>query len=177
MTIGKIIFYEDRNFQGRYHECSSDCADLHPYFTQCNSIRVDSGCFMVYEHPNYMGQQYFLRKGEYSDCQRMIGFSNCIRSCRMIPMYAGNYRMRLYDRADMGGQMVEVTEDCPNIMDRFHTSDIHSCHVMDGHWLLYEQPNYRGRMYYLGPGEYKKYSDWGGTAPRIRSLRRITSFN
>ncbi|CAM4604529.1 unnamed protein product [Leuciscus chuanchicus] len=151
-VIPMIIFYEDRNFQGRHHESSSDCADLHPYFTQCNSIRVESGCFMVYEHPNYMGQQYFLRRGEYSDCQRMVGFSNYIRSCRMIPMYNGNYRMRLYDQADMGGQMIELTEDCPNIMDHFHTSDIHSCHVMDGHWLLYEQPNFRGRMYYLRPG-------------------------
>uniref|UniRef100_A0A672QGN2 Crystallin, gamma M6 n=1 Tax=Sinocyclocheilus grahami TaxID=75366 RepID=A0A672QGN2_SINGR len=173
MTIGKIIFYEDRNFQGRYHECMSDCADLHPYFTQCNSIRVENVFFVVFEHPNYMGQQYFLRKGEYSDCQRMIGFSN-----QIMPYDPhGNYRMRLYDRADMGGQMIELTEDCPNIMDRFHTSDIHSCHAMDGHWLLYEQPNYRGQMYYLRPGEYRKYSDWGGTAPTIGSLRRITTFN
>lgn len=100
-----------------------------------------------------------------------------MNALNVFSQYNGNYRMRLYDQADMGGQMIEVTEDCPNIMDRFHTSDIHSCQVMDGHWLLYDQPNYRGRMYYLGPGEYRKYSDWGGMAPRIGSLRRITSFN
>lgn len=88
--------------------------------------------------------------------------------------YNGDYRMRIYEGADMEGQMIELTDDCPNIMDRFHTSDIQSCHVMDGHWLLHEQPNYRGQMYYLGPGEYKKYSEWGGTGPRIGSLRRIT---
>lgn len=82
----QIIFYEDRNFQGRHHECMSDCADLHPYFTRCNSIRVESGCFMVYERPQYLGHQYFLRRGEYSDNQRMIGISDCIRSCRMIPV-------------------------------------------------------------------------------------------
>lgn len=64
----------------------SDCADLHPYFNRCNSIRVESGCFMVYERPHYLGHQYFLRRGEYSDNQRMIGINDCIRSCRMIPM-------------------------------------------------------------------------------------------
>lgn len=82
----QIIFYEDRNFQGRSHECSSDCADLHSYFNRCNSIKVESGCFMVYERPNYMGNQYFVRRGEYPDNQRMIGINDCIRSCRMIPM-------------------------------------------------------------------------------------------
>lgn len=82
----QIIFYEDRNFQGRHHECMSDCADLHPYFNRCNSVRVESGCFMVYERPHYLGHQYFLRRGEYSDNQRMIGINDCIRSCRMIPM-------------------------------------------------------------------------------------------
>lgn len=40
---------------------------------------------MVYERPNYMGNQYYLRRGEYSDNQRMIGINDCVRSCRMIP--------------------------------------------------------------------------------------------
>jgi len=81
----QIIFYEDRNFQGRSHECSSDSADLHSYFNRCNSIRVDSGCFMIYERPNYTGNQYYLRRGEYSDNQRAIGLNDCVKSCRMIP--------------------------------------------------------------------------------------------
>jgi len=82
----QIVFYEDRNFQGRHHECMSDCADLHPYFNHCNSIRVESGCFMVYERPHYLGHQYFLHRGEYSDNQRMIGINDRVRSCHMIPM-------------------------------------------------------------------------------------------
>lgn len=90
----QIIFYEDRNFQGRHHECMSDCADLHPYFNRCNSIRVESGCFMVYERPHYLGHQYFLRRGEYSDNQRMIGINDCIRSCRMIPMVSLRWQAR-----------------------------------------------------------------------------------
>ncbi|KAK2856932.1 hypothetical protein Q5P01_005667 [Channa striata] len=163
--MGKIIFYEDRNFQGRHHECISDCADLHPYFNRCNSIRVESGCFMVYERPQYLGHQYFLRRGEYSDNQRMIGINDCIRSCRMIPVHRGSYKIRLYERPDMAGQMQEVIDDCPNIQDRLRLSDINSCNVVDGHWLLYDQPNYRGRTYYLRPGEYRRYSDWGGASP------------
>ncbi|KAM9448593.1 gamma-crystallin M2-like [Salvelinus alpinus] len=177
MTMGKIIFYEDRNFQGPSHECSSDCADLHSYFNRCNSIKVESGCFMVYERPNYMGNQYFVRRGEYPDNQRMIGINDCIRSCRMIPMHRGQYRMRMYDRPDMGGQMNELSDDCPNVQDRFRMSDVNSCNVMDGHWLMYDQPNYKGRQYYVRPGEYRRFNDWGGLSPKIGSLRRITDFN
>ncbi|XP_067107034.1 gamma-crystallin M2-like [Osmerus mordax] len=169
--MGKIIFYEDRNFGGRHHECMSDCADLQSMFNQCKSIRVESGMFMIYDGPNYMGNQYFMRRGEYPDYMRIMGMN--IRSCRMIPMHRGNYKMRLYDRSDMGGQMMELSDDCPNVQDRFRMSDINSCNVMDGHWLMYDQPNYKGRQYYLRPGEYRKYSDWGGVSSRVGSLRRI----
>lgn len=85
-SILQIIFYEDKNFQGRSYECSNDCTDLHTYFSRCNSIRVESGCFMIYERPNYMGHQYYMKRGEYPDYQRWMGFSSSVRSCRIIPM-------------------------------------------------------------------------------------------
>uniref|UniRef100_W5M849 Gamma-crystallin M2-like n=1 Tax=Lepisosteus oculatus TaxID=7918 RepID=W5M849_LEPOC len=173
----QIIFYEDRNFGGRSYECSSDCADLHSYFSRCNSIRVESGCWMAYERPNYMGYQYFLRRGEYPDYQRWMGYNDSIRSCRFIPHYQGSYRMRIYEREGFGGQMMEFMDDCPNVYDRFRYNDIHSCNVMEGYWLFYEQPNYRGRQYFMRPGEYRRFSDWGGMNPRIGSFRRITDFN
>lgn len=81
----QITFYEDRGFQGRCYQCSSDCPNLQPYFSRCNSVRVDSGCWMLYEQPNYQGHQYFLRRGEYPDYQQWMGLSDSVRSCRLIP--------------------------------------------------------------------------------------------
>ena len=84
----QITFYEEKNFQGRSYECMSDCADMSSHMSRCQSCRVESGCFMVYERNNYMGNQYFMRRGEYRDMNRMMSmgmmFDN-IRSCRMIP--------------------------------------------------------------------------------------------
>uniref|UniRef100_A0A3B1IGP5 Gamma-crystallin M2-like n=1 Tax=Astyanax mexicanus TaxID=7994 RepID=A0A3B1IGP5_ASTMX len=172
VTMGRIIFYEDRNFMGRSYECSSDCSDMSTYLSRCHSCRVESGCWMVYDRPNYMGNQYFMRRGEYSDYMSMMGMSDCIRSCRQIPMYRGSYRMRIYERENFMGQMMEVTEDCESIMERYNwSSGCHSCHVMDGHWLMYEQPQYRGRMRYFRPGEYRSFRDYGGM--RFMSMRRI----
>nr|XP_023670618.1 gamma-crystallin M2-like [Paramormyrops kingsleyae] len=56
MTMGRITFYEDRNFGGRSYDCSSDCGDLSSYLSHCYSCRVHSGCFMLYDRPNYMGR-------------------------------------------------------------------------------------------------------------------------
>ncbi|MGH0191677.1 UNVERIFIED_CONTAM: hypothetical protein FKN15_069325, partial [Acipenser sinensis] len=171
-----IIFYEDRNFQGRHYECSSDCADMHSYFNRCNSIRVDSGYWVLYEKPNYMGYQYTLNRGEYPDYQRWMGYNDCIRSCRIIPHHHGNYRMRIYERPDFGGQMMDFMDDCPNVYDRFRYRDINSCNVMEGYWTFYEQPNYRGRQYFMRPGEYRRFSDWGGMNSKIGSFKRMRDF-
>ncbi|XP_035264410.1 gamma-crystallin M3-like [Anguilla anguilla] len=170
--MGKIIFYEDRNFGGRSYECMSDCPEISSYLSRCNSCRVDSGCFMVYDRSNYMGNQYFLRRGEYSDYSRM-GMFESIRSCRMIPMHRGSYRMRIYERENFGGQMYELMDDCDSIMDRYRMSDCQSCNVMDGHWLMYEQPHFRGRMMYMRPGEYRNFRDMGYSNMRFMSMRRI----
>ncbi|XP_034741894.1 beta/gamma crystallin domain-containing protein 1-like [Etheostoma cragini] len=171
---GKIIFYEERNFQGRHYECMSDCADMSSYLSRCHSCRVESGCFMVYDRTNYMGNQYFMKRGEYADYMSMMGMRDCVRSFRMIPMHRGQYRMRIYERENFGGQMYELMDDCDNMMDRYRMNDCQSCHVMDGHWMMYEQPHYRGRMMYMRPGEYRSFRDMGMSGMRWMSMRRIT---
>ncbi|CAG5905716.1 unnamed protein product [Menidia menidia] len=172
-----IVFYEDRNFQGRHHECSSDCPEMHSFFSRCNSIKVESGAWVAYEKPNYSGYQYMLHKGEYPDYQRWAGFNDCIRSCRSVPPYNGNYRMKIFERSDFAGQNLELMEDCPDLHERFHTRDISSVNVMEGYWMLHEHPNYRGRQYFLRPGEYRRHSEWGSTSPTFGSLRRVTDIN
>ncbi|XP_038865871.1 gamma-crystallin M2-like [Salvelinus namaycush] len=177
MNMGKIVFYEDKNFQGRSYECSSDCTDMTSYLSRCQSCRVENGCFMVYDRNNYMGNQYFIRRGDYPDYMRNFGMSDCIKSCHMIPMHRGNYRMRIYERENFGGQMHEMMDDCDSIMDRYRMSDCQSCNVMEGHWLMYEQNHFRGRMRYMRPGECKNFSSGMGMGGmrgmRFMSMRRI----
>lgn len=55
---------------------------MHPHFSRCNSIKVESGCWVLYEKPNYTGYQYVLTRGEYPDYQRWMGYNDTIRSCR-----------------------------------------------------------------------------------------------
>uniref|UniRef100_A0A4W5MWG3 Beta/gamma crystallin 'Greek key' domain-containing protein n=1 Tax=Hucho hucho TaxID=62062 RepID=A0A4W5MWG3_9TELE len=130
----RIVFYEDRNFMGRSHECSTDCPDMYSFLSRCHSCKVEGGCFMLYDRPNYMGNQYFMRRGEYAD-YHMMGMANGMRSCRMIPMHKGSYKMKIYERENFGGQSHEIMEDCDSIMDRYRMSSCMSCNIQDGHWF------------------------------------------
>lgn len=81
--------------------------------------------------------------------------------------------MRIYERANFEGQMHELTDDCDSIQDQYNMSDMQSCNVMEGHWLMFEQPNYRGKMFYLKPGKYRDLREMSGDDMRFSSIRRI----
>ncbi|XP_016316384.1 beta-crystallin S-1-like isoform X1 [Sinocyclocheilus anshuiensis] len=174
--MGKIIFYENKIFEGHQYECSGDCADILCYLGCCNSIMVESGCFMIYEQPYYKGQQFLVRKGEYPDFESWLGKNDCVCSCREIPMamtQGSSHEVNLFERMEYGGQMMALVEDCPNVMDMFQTNHIFSCKVIGGNWLFFEQSNYKGMMYLMRPGEYTRFTEWGGLSARVGSIKRI----
>ncbi|XP_063070204.1 gamma-crystallin S-1-like isoform X2 [Engraulis encrasicolus] len=169
----KIFFYEDRNFQGHSYACSTDCLELSSHFSHCNSVRVESGAWVLYERPNYMGSQYVLTRGEYPDYHRWMGYNDTIRSCRLVLNTSNMYRIRIYENADFQGHVTELNEDCPSVYDRFSRSEVRSCNVMNGAWVFYEHPNYRGRQYLLERGEYHCCTEWNAMHPTVGSFRRV----
>ncbi|XP_042709376.1 TBCC domain-containing protein 1 isoform X5 [Chrysemys picta bellii] len=170
----QITFYEDKHFQGRRYECDSDCPDFHTYLSRCNSIRVEGGAWVVYERPNFAGNMYVLTHGEYPEYQRWMGLNDRLSSCKAIHLSSGDqHRIQIFEKGDFGGQMYESTEDCPSVMDEFHIREIHACKVLEGAWVFYEHPNFRGRQYLLEKGEYRKPVDWGAVSPTVQSFRCI----
>ncbi|XP_059783363.1 gamma-crystallin A-like [Balaenoptera ricei] len=170
--MGKITIYKDRGFQGRHYECSSDHSNLQPCFSRCNSVRVDSGCWMLYEQPNYSGSQYFLRRGDYPDYQQWMGCNDSVRPCHTIP-YTSSHRIKLYERHGYGGLVSKLMGDCSCMQDRFQLNELHSLHMLEGWWVLYEMPNYQGWQYLLRPGDYRNYHDRGGLDVKVGSLRCV----
>ncbi|XP_071058556.1 gamma-crystallin M2-like [Pseudochaenichthys georgianus] len=156
---GKITFYEEKNFQGRSYECMNDCSDM-----SSSLSRSQSAGWRALLHGrsfNNYGKPVLHERGEYSHCMSMMGMRE-IKSCRMIPMqHRGQFRMKIYEKENFGGQSHEMMEDCDNVMDRYRMNECQSCNVMDGHWLMYEQPQFRGKMMYMRPGEYRNFRDMG----------------
>uniref|UniRef100_A0A670JDS3 Crystallin gamma S n=1 Tax=Podarcis muralis TaxID=64176 RepID=A0A670JDS3_PODMU len=173
-----ITFYEGKNFQGRRYESDRDCLDFHTDLSRCNSIRVEGGAWVVYERPNFAGNMYVLTHGEYPEYQRWMGLNDRVSSCKSIQLPGGGkYQIQLFEKGDFSGQMHESTEDCPSVMDQFHLREIHSCKVLDGAWVFYEHPNFRGRQYLLERGEYSKPVEWGSASPVVQSFRRIADLS
>ncbi|XP_008489247.1 gamma-crystallin S [Calypte anna] len=171
----KVTFYEDKNFLGRCYECDGDCPDFHTHLSCCNSIRVDGGTWVAYERPNFAGNMYVLTHGEYPDYHHWMGLNDRLGSCKSVPMPGGSQgHIQVFEKGDFGGKMFEATEDCPSVMEEWHMREVHACRVLEGVWVFYEHPNYRGRQYLLPQGEYHKPVAWGAASPAVQSFRSIS---
>ncbi|XP_067844314.1 gamma-crystallin M2-like [Heptranchias perlo] len=166
--------YERPDFGGQMMEFMDDCPSVNDRFRyrDIHSCNVMDGYWTFYEHPNYMGRQYFMSPGEYRR------FSDWAATAQLSDLSVPRWKLQneIYERPDFGGQMMEFMDDCPSVYDRFRYRDIHFCHVMDGYWNFYEHPNYRGRQYFMSPGEYRRFSDWGGYRSTIGSFRCMRDF-
>ncbi|KAM9802652.1 gamma-crystallin B-like isoform 2-T2 [Syngnathus typhle] len=168
VTPTPIIFYQDQNFQGDYYECSSDCPELSSHLSRCGSVRVKSGAWVLFERPNYLGGQYVLTSGEYPDYQHWKGSTDSVRSCHAIPNFSGTFRIRVYEKPDFSGQMLECTQDVNQLSDVWSPGAIHSAQVQDGAWIFYELPDYRGRQYLLERGQYRRFDHFHFCSFQVR---------
>ncbi|XP_009635805.1 gamma-crystallin D-like [Egretta garzetta] len=173
MFISQIIFYEDKSFWGRSYECSSDHLDLRSCVKQCSSIQVEKGSWMIYKNPSYSGHQYFLKRGDYPDFQKRISPCNFLRSCRVILQNSVSHKIQLYEKEELQGQMLELTDDCPSVPGYIHLPEICSLNVLGGSWILYEMPSFRGQLYLLKHRQYRRSPDWGALNAKIFSLQRL----
>ncbi|XP_023805648.1 beta-crystallin S-1-like [Oryzias latipes] len=171
----QVVFYEDRIFGGRSHEREDDASELHAYIRRCNSIRVEGGFWVLYQRPNYRGFQYVLGPGEYPDHQYWLGFSDAVRSCRLIRHVGASWRMKVWEEPNFEGESLELGENVPTFQEHWQNRPVHSCKVLEGAWVFYDQPNYRGRQYLLERGQYRRHSEWGGMQPSVGSIRRVES--
>lgn len=88
----------------------------------------------------------------------------------------GMYKVRVYERPDFRGQMLECTDDLNNLSDHWHVHEVHSAQVQDGAWVFFELPDYRGHQYLLERGEYRRFTEWAAMNPSVGSFRRVQSY-
>ncbi|MBN3294498.1 CRGN protein, partial [Polypterus senegalus] len=176
----QIVFYEGKCFTGRKLEVYGDCDNFQDrgFMNRVNSIRVESGAWICFDHPDFRGQQYILERGEYPDFHRWNSHNDHMGSCRPVRMHGEHYRIELFEGCNFTGQCMELCEDCPFLQGRgWNKSCINAIKVYgDGAWVMYEEPNYRGRMYIVERGDYRSHNEWQGHSANVQSIRRVVNY-
>lgn len=90
-SLPQITFYEGKCFTGRKLDVCGSCNSFQDqgFLNRVNSICVQSGAWVCFDHPDFRGQQYILEHGEYPDFYRWNGRSDHLGSCRPIGMVSG----------------------------------------------------------------------------------------
>uniref|UniRef100_A0AAY5ETP9 Si:dkey-57a22.13 n=1 Tax=Electrophorus electricus TaxID=8005 RepID=A0AAY5ETP9_ELEEL len=135
----------------------TDCPDLHIHLSRCNSIKVESSCWVLYERPIYSGYQYVLTKGEDSDYPRWMGYNDTICSCHTFS-YCPYFQ----------GQMMEFSDDGKSVQDKLHSPGMYSCNILEDYWTVYKHSNYCSRHYFIRPSEnlsLRRAYCWDGWGP------------
>ncbi|KAG5839548.1 hypothetical protein ANANG_G00206130 [Anguilla anguilla] len=174
----QVTLFEQRNFAGRRLDLSSDCQKLSDknFPERCNSVQVESGAWIGYEHENFRGRHYLWDmsdRGEYNCCDKWGGQVDHISSVRSVKQDNASPRAQLFERAGFSGKKTELHDDIPNLMSRYSLNRAASIRILGGAWVVYQEPNYRGPHYVLEKRDYNNYSDWGAQGSTVGSIRRI----
>ncbi|KAM9287721.1 GTP-binding protein Rheb isoform 3-T3 [Cariama cristata] len=176
----QITFYEGKCFTGRKLEVCGSCGSFQDrgFLNRVNSICVQSGAWVCFDHPDFRGQQYILEHGEYPDFYRWNGRSDHLGSCRPVGMHGEHYRIEIFEGSHFSGPSLELTEDCSFLQGQgWDKTCINALKVYgDGAWVLYEEPNYRGRMYVVERGEFSSFNAWQARNASVQSIRRVINY-
>uniref|UniRef100_A0A8C9MVW4 Crystallin gamma N n=1 Tax=Serinus canaria TaxID=9135 RepID=A0A8C9MVW4_SERCA len=176
----QITFYEGKCFTGRKLDVCGSCNSFQDqgFLNRVNSICVQSGAWVCFDHPDFRGQQYILEHGEYPDFYRWNGRSDHLGSCRPIGMHGEHYRIEIFEGSHFRGPSLELTEDCSFLQGQgWDKTCINALKVYgDGAWVLYEEPNYRGRMYVVERGEFSSFNEWQARSASVQSIRRVINY-
>ncbi|KAG7267225.1 hypothetical protein CRUP_004566 [Coryphaenoides rupestris] len=144
-----------------------------------NSIRVESAAFICYDHPDFKGQQFILERGEYPEFQRWNSHNDHMGSCKPVRMHGEHYRIELFEACKHSPASAwSCATTAPFLQSPRLLQELHQLLKVygDGAWAMYEEPNYRGRMYIVERGDYCSHNEWQAQNPNIQSLRRVVNY-
>ncbi|XP_049553781.1 beta-crystallin B3 isoform X1 [Orcinus orca] len=173
----QVIVYEMENFQGKRCELSAECPNLtESLLEKVGSIQVESGPWLAFERRAFRGEQYVLEKGDYP---RWDAWSNSHRgdsllSLRPLQIDGPDHKLHLFENPAFGGRKMEIVDDdVPSLWAHGFQDRVASVRAINGTWVGYEFPGYRGRQYVFERGEYRHWNEWDANQPQLQSVRRI----
>ncbi|XP_069788941.1 beta-crystallin B3-like [Narcine bancroftii] len=173
----KLTIYELENFQGRKAEFTGECLNLEDKgFEKVGSIHVESGPWVGFERQRFSGEQFVLEKGEYPrwDTWSNSHSNDRVLSLRPLHIDGDGHKINLFENAGFQGRKMEIVEDdVPSLWAHGFQNRVASIKAINGTWVGYQYPGYRGRQYIFEKADYKHWNEWDSNQPLIQSIRRI----
>lgn len=173
----KVVLFEHENFQGSRAEFSSECQDvMEKGLSKVGSVIVHSGPWVGYDRHSLKGEQFILEKGEYPRWDTWTNSQNSftLSSLRPLMVDSADHKLHLYENPGFSGKKMEITDDdVPTLWGHGFQDRVASAKALDGAWVAYMYPGYRGRQYVMERGDFTHWNEWGAPAPQIQSVRRV----
>uniref|UniRef100_A0A671PB44 Beta-crystallin B3 n=1 Tax=Sinocyclocheilus anshuiensis TaxID=1608454 RepID=A0A671PB44_9TELE len=159
------------------HSLQTECKDLiEKNLEKVGSIIVESCPWVAFEQKGFLGEQFVLEKGEYP---RWSSWTNsqssyCLLSMRPLRVDSADHKLHLFENCSFAGRKMEIVDDdIPSLWVHGFQDHVASAKAVNGTWVGYMYPGYRGYQFVFEHGEYKHWNDWGATEPQLQSIRRV----
>ncbi|CAJ1068147.1 putative absent in melanoma 1-like protein-like [Xyrichtys novacula] len=177
----KVAVFQFENFQGCKAEFTSECKDVlekgqEKGLEKVGSVIVESGPWVGYDRHGFTGEQFILEKGEYPrwDTWTNSQRSFSLLSLRPLKVDSADHKLTLFENPEFTGRKIEIVDDdVPSLWGHGFQDRVASIKALNGTWVGYMYPGYRGRQFIFERGDFKHWNDWEAPAPQIQSVRRV----
>ncbi|XP_030214536.1 beta-crystallin B3 [Gadus morhua] len=173
----KVVLFEYGNFRGRKVELSAELNDVtETGLEKVGSLIVEQAPWVGYECQAFIGEQFILERGEYPhwDCWTSSQSSPSLLSLRPLKVDSAEHKLHLFEEEGFAGRKMEIVEDdVPSLWGHGFHDRVGSAKALNGTWVGYMYPGYRGRQYIFERGDFKHWNDWAAPEPLIQSVRRV----
>ena len=149
--LPKIILYEHAGFRGKELALESSTSHLRSsnFNDKASSVKVQSGTWKLWEHINFAGKCYQVGPGDY-DIELIRGKigNDVISSVELLP------QIILYAHAGFKGKELALESSTSELRSYNFNDKASSVKVQSGTWNLWQNINFTGRCYQVGPGDY-----------------------
>ncbi|XP_056436675.1 beta/gamma crystallin domain-containing protein 1-like isoform X2 [Gadus chalcogrammus] len=190
----KAVLYESPGFEGPSVEIESDLfcfereeeeggeedkALTSTKLTSVGSLKIIGGLWVGYSQPGFEGRQHVLEEGEYLDWGDWGGGSEHFLSLRPVQADFISPHLKMFTDEDFGahGAHIDLTVPVPSMELTGYGLRTKSVHVVDGVWVVFEEPDFCGEAYVLEKGLYGNPEDWGAMQPLVASVMPIVLDN
>lgn len=165
----RMELFEEGNFSGQCVELCDDCPFLQArgLTKKCvNSIKVyGDGAYVWPAARDSVSQSHVPQlycTGQFNHV------NNLLRTVSICKRVSNN------NQADVQKLRKLLVHASAYIDERRHTVPL--LHIPPDSWVLYEEPNYHGRMYIVERGNYCTHMEWQAENPNIQSVRRVANY-